>query len=306
MTKLSAPVLISIAAAAVGAAVFAASFLPEHPQPLVFDQSQTTASVQITTSGIPSAASASRPKAGGDRDSTGRKHGEWREVEADSDYLLAGLYHHGLREGIWTRHAPAGEEVGETTYRGGQRHGKWWASSEGLTLSGHYENNVAHGGFAMIQVNKANGWRSVTKGRYAHGEKVGVWQTESSTPEPTSIARSEEHYSAGRKTLFRSWHTSGQMSGETFYRDGMKHGVSRTWFPNGNQKMETPYEAGKKHGVEKSWFENGGVKSETDYRQGDQQGVYKVWDERGALVTHWVVKGKRRTVFLINGAAPGR
>ena len=77
------------------------------------------------------------------------------------------------------------------------------------------------------------------------------------------------------------WHSNGQKSWETDYKDGEMDGKNMSWYENGQIEGESTYKDGKQDGKRTWWYENGQIKSEENYKDGKLGGEFKKWDENG-------------------------
>jgi antitoxin component YwqK of YwqJK toxin-antitoxin module len=57
-------------------------------------------------------------------------------------------------------------------------------------------------------------------------------------------------------TWKRSRYSNGQLSWETPYVNGERHGISRGWHENGQLMYETPWLNGQRHGIRRHWNED--------------------------------------------------
>jgi antitoxin component YwqK of YwqJK toxin-antitoxin module len=53
----------------------------------------------------------------------------------------------------------------------------------------------------------------------------------------------------------------------------------KRYHTNGNLSCETPYENGNKHGIEKEYYEDGMLSSETPYENGNKHGIARKYDK---------------------------
>ncbi len=85
--------------------------------------------------------------------------------------------------------------------------------------------------------------------------------------------------------LQTNYYSSGKVSSELNYENGVQTGRSTYYYANGKKSSEVDYADGNKHGYEKSWYMHGELRSEGWYLEGLKQGVWLEYDELGTLKT---------------------
>lgn len=284
-------------------AVVAAVVMPSDPgEPPTTAESDAPSATSATGATSP----ATPPPATGQLDAEGRRHGEWREPSESGGYST-GHYEHGNKHGVWSYYASDGTRTGETTYRNGLAHGPWWVETPAIQMSGHYVDGVEHGE-SRVKTAIADVMSSATIGSYDMGKKVGVWTTVTESEDIGGTHRKEETYADGQIQAAVST-LNGEQCEVVRYKDGEKHGKREVWHPGGVPALVEHYVAGVLDGPCQEWHSNGQIAGETEYRDGEEVGTHKTWDEQGRLIEHWVMEGKRRTVFVMRGKpypGPGR
>ena len=84
----------------------------------------------------------------------------------------------------------------------------------------------------------------------------------------------------GKAQLF---YRTNSLAEETFYVNGIKHGLRLKWFPNGNQSFSGNYQNGRRDGEVKSWWNNGQLRTLAFYKKGVATGTQKEWYKSGQL-----------------------
>lgn len=102
-----------------------------------------------------------------------------------------------------------------------------------------------------------------------------------------------------------SWYDNGVLAAETFYVDGLEHGIARQydwdgkligtyemdhgtgadlWYWEAGQLAEERYYcAGLRHGIERWWGSDARIWDEQHYHHGEAHGVFRRWNSRGSL-----------------------
>jgi antitoxin component YwqK of YwqJK toxin-antitoxin module len=81
------------------------------------------------------------------------------------------------------------------------------------------------------------------------------------------------------------WYSSGKISAESHYKNGLKTGVYREYYPTGTVRVEQMYVNGVEEGMYKSYFASGQIYNEGQFKDGKLSGELKFYSEKGKL-TH--------------------
>ena len=84
--------------------------------------------------------------------------------------------------------------------------------------------------------------------------------------------------------LSKTWHENGIISSESYYSNGIPHGIWKKFYSNGSILYEVEYNYGEKNGYEKWFYENGQIKSKQKYINGFKEGVTIRWKNDGSLL----------------------
>jgi antitoxin component YwqK of YwqJK toxin-antitoxin module len=95
----------------------------------------------------------------------------------------------------------------------------------------------------------------------------------------------------------RGYLDNGQLSLETPWVNGQKHGIEKRWYSNGQIRQETPYVNGQRHGIQRWWHRNGQLYWKTTYVNGERHGIRRYWKEDGKL---WSIEKFHRDQRLID------
>ena len=79
---------------------------------------------------------------------------------------------------------------------------------------------------------------------------------------------------------------SDQISDETSYYQGTKHGFERIWYSGGGIECEYELKNGYPHGVSWEWFLNGFLKSETLWKHNITI-TNREWNDQGDLINEY-------------------
>jgi antitoxin component YwqK of YwqJK toxin-antitoxin module len=83
---------------------------------------------------------------------------------------------------------------------------------------------------------------------------------------------------------------SGGLMAQTFYLNGLKHGVAKEFYLNGQLAELHNYQSGALHGSKESFSENGFLRTAENYEMG------KLLDQNGGLMTGLVEYGKGSSI----------
>lgn len=109
----------------------------------------------------------------------------------------------------------------------------------------------------------------------------------------------------------RKYNKQGQLTLETTYHDGEKHGFEKK-YKNGFLYMTTPYRLGIKFGVENEYSSKGILRQEIRYINGIKESI-KIYDTNGAVLSEETFSlgdrevkieirgGRKHEIFYING-----
>ncbi len=95
--------------------------------------------------------------------------------------------------------------------------------------------------------------------------------------------RSETYYMGGEPCRSsdasvvpdRDWFENGQIKRESFWKNGVEHGVSSVWDENGQKRLEQTIKDGKLDGLRTEWYENGQLEHESNWESGNEiEGTY--------------------------------
>ncbi|MEM9326577.1 MAG: hypothetical protein AAGA85_13015 [Bacteroidota bacterium] len=114
-------------------------------------------------------------------------------------------------------------------------------------------------------------------GEIVGGEKVGAWISLRGT-DTVKI----EYYRPGKELVYEVDFVKNRRISRRDYYLG-KHVRSRFYFENGNISSESFYEEGEKHGLEKSFYEDGTEKTKANYVRGEPEGEFFQYYPSGQL-----------------------
>jgi len=81
----------------------------------------------------------------------------------------------------------------------------------------------------------------------------------------------------------RFYYVSGQLKGETPFKDGIREGMGKTFYDSGRLKGETPFHNDKIEGIKKEYYESGALLSETPFSNNNAEGLAKFYYPNGTL-----------------------
>jgi antitoxin component YwqK of YwqJK toxin-antitoxin module len=93
----------------------------------------------------------------------------------------------------------------------------------------------------------------------------------------------ESYYKNGMKNgLSRRWDVNGNLWYECNFKDGLRTGIEREW-QNGQVMNELNFINGAKHGLCRGWYRNNQLSDEGYYKDNWEYGLWKYWYENGQL-----------------------
>jgi len=81
----------------------------------------------------------------------------------------------------------------------------------------------------------------------------------------------------------RFYYESGQLKGETPFKDGLREGMGKTFYDSGRLKGETSFKNDQIEGLKKEYYESGTLLSETPFLKNHAEGLAKFYYPNGTL-----------------------
>jgi len=81
----------------------------------------------------------------------------------------------------------------------------------------------------------------------------------------------------------KKYYKNNKLSSETFYKNGLREGVSRVYYHSGGVSDEIPYVGDEKNGIAKKYHKNGKIYSLTPYVNDKKEGIQKKFYSNGKI-----------------------
>ena len=81
----------------------------------------------------------------------------------------------------------------------------------------------------------------------------------------------------------RFFYESGELKGETPFKNGLRDGMGKIFYKSGSLKSETPFVADKIDGLKREFFESGKIQSTVPFQNNQAEGVAKFYYPNGVL-----------------------
>jgi len=107
-----------------------------------------------------------------------------------------------------------------------------------------------------------------------------------------------EYWIDGKMVAHKTFYGNGQLSQETPYEDGERHGTSRGWYVDGKQMYVSQFKNGRAHGLVQRWHKNGKKLIKASWKHNKLHGPTKQWDEDGNMKDGY-------PKFYVNGTEVG-
>jgi antitoxin component YwqK of YwqJK toxin-antitoxin module len=130
-----------------------------------------------------------------------------------------------------------------------------------------------------MSVNNPNGQQIVAEGNMHHGVIEGVWINYWETG---SIEDATSYYNGKKNGMRVEFDPSGSLTTTSNYKDDLLDGPSRTYPPHiSNPADETYYSQGVKHGIHIKWYPNRNIQEKATYVNGKLDGLATWYYDNG-------------------------
>ena len=89
---------------------------------------------------------------------------------------------------------------------------------------------------------------------------------------------------------YLSWHTTGAIAEQGYYRLGKRHGVNVYYDKQGNSWQLIEFKNGVPHGRHIEWYPNGKLRLEYSFTQGKHSGPFRKWSADGILLEEGIIE----------------
>ncbi len=187
-------------------------------------------------------------------------------------------YKNGKMHGVAKAFSLTGDQVGETTYKDGNRVGKSWLKYE----NGHYK--------FYAEYNEKGELLKPIKEYAENGKEIAEYSLKNEKLDGrlrkwsdkgmllVDYAYHEGVFTGAQKEWFEN---GSQHKSYTYTKEGKLTGIGTEWHQNGVKALEANYQDGKVEGEISEWYESGKLKSKRSYKEGEPSGMHQTWYENG-------------------------